>query len=46
MSQDLRIWRDLNVVVSPAADPEAALFVTFLVSDEVQTLMARAGYVR
>lgn len=46
IARDRRIWRDLNVVVSPAADPEAALFVTFLVSEEAQKLMAPAGYVR
>lgn len=40
------IWRDLNVALSTHADPQAAVFLRFLVSDEAQQLMRGAGYVR
>ncbi|ALM53233.1 extracellular solute-binding protein [Halomonas huangheensis] len=40
------IWRDLNVVVSPEADPEARAFLDFLISEEAQPLMASEGWVR
>ena len=40
------IYRDVNVVVSPKADPEAEAFLDFLVSDEAQTIMATEGWRR
>lgn len=46
ISSDRSIWRDLNLALSTAADPQAASFLRFLISDEAQTLMRRAGYVR
>ena len=46
ISSDRSIWRDLNIALSNSADPQAASFVRFLVSDEAQKLMRRAGYVR
>jgi accessory colonization factor AcfC len=46
ISSDRRIWRDLNIALSSSADPQAGSFLRFLVSDEAQKLMRRAGYVR
>ena len=46
ISTDRSIWRDLNMALSTSADPQAASFLQFLVSDEAQKLMGRAGYVR
>jgi accessory colonization factor AcfC len=46
ISSDRSIWRDLNVALSTSADPQAASFLRFLVSDEAQKLMRSAGYVR
>ena len=43
---DRSIWRDLNIALSTSADPQAASFLRFLVSDEAQKLMRGAGYVR
>ena len=46
ISSDRSIWRDLNIALSTSADPQAASFLRFLVSDEAQKLMHSAGYVR
>ena len=46
ISSNRSIWRDLNVALSSSADPQAAFFLRFLVSDEAQKLMRSAGYVR
>ncbi|MEB3207583.1 MAG: substrate-binding domain-containing protein [Synechococcus sp.] len=46
ISNDRTIWRDLNMALSTSADPQAASFLRFLVSDEAQKLMRSAGYVR
>ena len=46
ISSDRSIWRDLNMALSTSADPQAASFLRFLVSDEAQKLMRRAGYGR
>ena len=46
ISNDRTIWRDLNIALSTSADPQAASFLRFLVSDEAQKLMRSAGYVR
>ncbi|TYC52054.1 accessory colonization factor [Rhodobacterales bacterium] len=41
-----RIWRDLNVVLSPDADPEAGTFLEFLLSPEAEAIMKTEGWVR
>jgi accessory colonization factor AcfC len=46
VSGERSIWRDLNIALSTSADPQAAAFIRFLVSDEAQQLMRGAGYVR
>jgi accessory colonization factor AcfC len=46
ISSNRSIWRDLNIALSTSADPQAASFIEFLVSDEAQKLMRSAGYVR
>ena len=46
ISTDRSIWRDLNIALSTSADPQAASFLRFLVSDEAQKLMRSAGYGR
>ena len=46
ISSNRSIWRDLNIALSTSADPQAASFIKFLVSDEAQKLMRSAGYVR
>ena len=46
ISSNRSIWRDLNIALSTSADPQAASFIQFLVSDEAQKLMRSAGYVR
>lgn len=43
---DHRIWRDVNVSLSPDADPEAARFLNFLTSEEGAELMKTEGWVR
>ncbi|QFT33974.1 Bacterial extracellular solute-binding protein [Labrenzia sp. THAF82] len=40
------IYRDVNVVLSPKADHEAAQFLDFLVSEEASILMASEGWIR
>lgn len=46
IAPERQIWRDLNVALSPAADPEARQFLDFLVSKEAQALMKTEGWVR
>jgi accessory colonization factor AcfC len=46
IAADRRLWRDLNVALSPAADPEAAAFLRFLDSPPAQALMGREGWQR
>lgn len=46
ISSNRSIWRDLNIALSISADPQAASFLRFLVSDEAQKIMRSAGYVR
>lgn len=46
ISSDRIIWRDLNIALSTSADPQAASFLEFLVSDKAQKLMRSEGYVR
>ncbi|WP_417536616.1 substrate-binding domain-containing protein [Methylophaga sp.] len=40
------IWRDVNVVIAPDADPQAQLFLDFLITEEAQKLMATEGWRR
>ena len=46
LAEDRVIHRDVNVVVSPKADPEAREFLDFLISDEAQEIMETEGWVR
>ncbi|WP_434289864.1 substrate-binding domain-containing protein [Celeribacter sp. SCSIO 80788] len=46
LSPERTVWRDVNVALSPMADPEAAEFLAFLVTDEAQALMATEGWQR
>jgi accessory colonization factor AcfC len=46
ISPDRTIWRDINVVLSPDADPEARDFLTFLVGEEAQRIMLTEGWRR
>ncbi|WP_394701639.1 substrate-binding domain-containing protein [uncultured Roseibium sp.] len=43
---DHRVWRDVNVSLSPEADPEAAQFLSFLTGEEGAELMKTEGWVR
>ena len=40
------IYRDLSVVLSPDADPQAQAFLDFLISDEATEIMATEGWER
>lgn len=40
------IYRDVNVVLSPKADPEAQEFLDFLLTEQAQKLMATEGWRR
>ncbi|WP_413616278.1 substrate-binding domain-containing protein [Halomonas cupida] len=40
------IWRDVNVALSPDADPEAAEFLAYLITPEAQEMMATEGWRR
>jgi accessory colonization factor AcfC len=46
IAPERRIWRDVNVALSPDADPEAKEFLDFLVTKEAQALMKTEGWVR
>lgn len=46
LSPERQIWRDVNVALSPDADPEAKQFLDFLVTPEAQELMKTEGWVR
>ena len=46
LGPDRVIYRDVNVVISPDADPEAQEFLDFLVSEEAQKIMATEGWQR
>lgn len=46
LAEDRVIYRDVNVVLSPDADPEAQQFLDFLVTEEAQELMATEGWRR
>lgn len=46
IAPERQIWRDVNVALSPVADPEAKEFLDFLVTKEAQALMKTEGWVR
>ena len=46
LEEERRIYRDVNVVLSPDADPEAEAFLDFLVTKEAQAIMATEGWER
>lgn len=46
ISADRRIWRDVNVALSPNADPAAQAFLDFLLTPTAQTIMRTEGWVR
>ncbi|HTI19319.1 MAG TPA: extracellular solute-binding protein [Trinickia sp.] len=46
LSKDRTIWRDVNVVLAPDADPEAKQFLDFLNSDRGAAIMKTEGWVR
>ncbi len=46
LAEDRVIYRDVNVVVSHQADPEAREFLEFLLSEEGQRIMATEGWRR
>ncbi len=46
IAPERQIWRDLNVVLSPLADPEAKAFLEFLITKEAQALMKTEGWIR
>lgn len=46
IATDRTIWRDINVVLSPNADPKAKDFLIFLVSEEAEKIMLTEGWTR
>jgi accessory colonization factor AcfC len=46
LSDQHRIWRDVNVVLAPDADPQARQFIDFLKSDRGAAIMKTEGWVR
>lgn len=46
MAPERTVWRDVNVALSPDADPAAQAFLDFLVTDEAQAIMGTEGWVR
>ena len=46
IASDRTVWRDVNVALSPNADPEAQDFLNFLLTEEAQKLMLTEGWVR
>lgn len=46
LSPERTVWRDVNVTLAGDADPAAADFLAFLVSDEAQAIMATEGWTR
>jgi accessory colonization factor AcfC len=46
LPKERTIWRDVNVVLAPDADPEARQFLDFLSSDRGATIMKTEGWVR
>jgi accessory colonization factor AcfC len=46
LAESRRIWRDVNVVLAPDADPAAKQFLAFLTSDRGAAIMKTEGWVR
>lgn len=46
IDKDRVIWRDLNMVVSPKADPETQDFLDFLITEKAQKIMKTEGWQR
>lgn len=46
LAPERTVWRDVNVALSPMADPEAQEFLDFLVTEEAQVLMKTEGWLR
>lgn len=46
MSPERTVWRDVNVALSPDADPAAQAFLDFLLTPEAQAIMRTEGWVR
>lgn len=46
IDDDRVIWRDLNVVVSPKADPQTQDFLNFLITEKAQKIMKTEGWQR
>lgn len=46
VSNERQVWRDVNIAISPKADPEAKTFLEFLVSEEAAKIMKTEGWVR
>jgi accessory colonization factor AcfC len=46
LPKERTIWRDVNVVLAPDADPEARRFLDFLSSDRGAAIMKTEGWVR
>lgn len=46
ISPERTIWRDVNLALSPDADPQAKAFLEFLITPEAQKIMATEGWIR
>ncbi len=46
LAPERTVWRDVNVALSPDADPQAQDFLDFLVTEEAQAIMKTEGWVR
>ncbi len=46
IASDRTVWRDVNVALSPDADPAARDFLDFLLTPEAQAIMKTEGWVR
>lgn len=46
LSAERTVWRDVNVALSPKADPAAQAFLDFLISKEASIIMKTEGWVR
>ncbi|MDD9739511.1 substrate-binding domain-containing protein [Marinovum sp. SP66] len=43
LAEDRVVYRDINVVLSSDADPEAKAFLDFLVTEEAREILATEG---
>ncbi|MBR9844218.1 MAG: extracellular solute-binding protein [Rhodobacteraceae bacterium] len=46
IAADRTVWRDVNVALSPDADPAAQAFLDYLLTPEAQMIMKTEGWVR